>query len=162
MNSRIAIGGLALATGLAIGCSRSRPDTGKIEAPDGYMYCKECGYERLALLGGEKGETQCPRCLENNRFLEFSRVSHKGRGIPWAVPTGLVLVAALAGGAIGYRYWKTEKRKKELPAIFNFTCPFCAKKLHYRGNRAGHVGACPRCRNVITFPGLPPASTDME
>jgi hypothetical protein len=70
------------------------------------------------------------------------------------IPLG-VISAALLGASYGYSWWKGTPKKKVPERVFNFSCPHCNKKLHYRGDRAGHKGACPRCRQFLTFPDFP-------
>jgi hypothetical protein len=158
MNSRtLYLLGLVLI--VAVGCSSSDGDTIAASGRQSYLYCRECGYERVCAPGEESSRMFCPRCAAGSEALTLTDHSHHG-GASWfraavLVPVGLVSGTGILGGWFFYSWWKAEHKRRGAEPVYNFACPFCQKKLHYRGARAGHKGACPRCRQMLTFPSAP-------
>jgi hypothetical protein len=65
------------------------------------------------------------------------------------IPTLLIVAVALSATG-GYVLLRARPRQEE--PMHHFECPFCRRRLRYRGDRAGHKGMCPLCRKHLVFP----------
>jgi phage FluMu protein Com len=66
-------------------------------------------------------------------------------------PTIVIVVIALVALGVGFYLYRRAHRPKEVP-LHNFRCPHCGRKLHYRGNQAGHRAKCPMCKQHLIYP----------
>jgi hypothetical protein len=69
---------------------------------------------------------------------------------------GVVLLAAAGAGIFIAR---ARRPRAEGPAYSYFRCPGCNRRLRYLARQAGHKGACPTCRQSLTFPAAPRPTT---
>jgi len=68
----------------------------------------------------------------------------------WIILTGIAAIV----GVGAYLFHRARPRKEDAPVYF-CRCPHCARKLHYRAERAGRKAKCPGCKQTFTFPVAP-------
>jgi len=68
------------------------------------------------------------------------------------VVIGIVALAAVVA-VLAYLFAQSVRKPPDVYWIFQ--CPQCQQKLHYRPERAGRTGKCPRCKQYVRFPTTP-------
>jgi hypothetical protein len=71
---------------------------------------------------------------------------------------GLILLIAATILVAGGYAWLSVRHSRGAQSYL-FRCPNCGQKLRYAARRAGQAGACPRCRERVTFPAIPRTAT---
>lgn len=89
--------------------------------------------------------------VDGRKPAESSELTAVGKLAIASVILGLLtLLAYLPELRVVYRKWRTSKEE-----TFVVRCTKCRRKLRYFASSAGKQGACPGCREMLTFPAIP-------